>query len=350
MGDGMNPLLQPDYTKSVAEVYAHAAQHLISQSESIDIICGWQTLGRDELPSWVPDFNLNQDLAASPLVPIDGRESIFSASGYDYRSKYVLDPSSEVEWAGLSVTGLCIDTISIHSDSTSEEEPFGSTERIWQSTILSAGHILNGLTREVENSLERISSAVSRYSDYWNATGKPYSQSLYSTSKVNLSLEETLRNYSSISREDLKFDPEFHDTYILEAYIHSLVCGRQTVTERLSKGNAQTIMSLRFDQAPKNDRMEDIVTLICSAFDAGMRGRIMAITSHGYIGAMPQEVQSGDLVCVLFGCSVPVVLRKTTDGNSYTFIGECYLHGFMDAEAIAFQVKGELFEENFILS
>ena len=45
-----------------------------------------------------------------------------------------------------------------------------------------------------------------------------------------------------------------------------------------------------------------------------------------------------EILCVLFGCSVPVVLRKTLD-QAYTFVGETYLHGFMDAEAIAFQVK-----------
>lgn len=173
---------------------------------------------------------------------------------------------------------------------------------------------------------------------------------LHHSSKVNLSLKDAIRNYSSIGLGDLKLELEFYDTYILEAYIQSLVCGRHAATERFSKENSQTIMSLSFDQAPIDDQIRDIITLICKAFDAGIRGRTMAITSQGYIGAMPQEVQSGDLVCVLFGCSVPVVLRKRPDSNSYAFVGECYLHGFMDAEAIALHVEGKLAEQNFILS
>lgn len=48
------------------------------------------------------------------------------------------------------------------------------------------------------------------------------------------------------------------------------------------------------------------------------------------------NVKTGDVVCILFGCSVPVVLRKLSQGKDpdYAFIGECYLHGMMDGEAI----------------
>jgi hypothetical protein len=44
-----------------------------------------------------------------------------------------------------------------------------------------------------------------------------------------------------------------------------------------------------------------------------------------------------------------VVLRRLDEDNSYTFIGECYLHGFMDGEAIAMQVKKDIKEQEIIL-
>ncbi len=49
------------------------------------------------------------------------------------------------------------------------------------------------------------------------------------------------------------------------------------------------------------------------------------------------DVKSDDLICILFGCSVPVLLRPKTKGENptYSFIGECYIHGMMDGEAIA---------------
>jgi hypothetical protein len=55
-------------------------------------------------------------------------------------------------------------------------------------------------------------------------------------------------------------------------------------------------------------------------------------------GLAPPKTNHGDIICILFGCSVPVVLRKympnDTSDHRYTFVGECYVHGMMDGEAI----------------
>ena len=69
MGDRMNDLLQPDYDKGVIEVYANTTRHLILEAKSLNPICGQQLDGRrEDLPSWVPDFHLDQDLAPASLV------------------------------------------------------------------------------------------------------------------------------------------------------------------------------------------------------------------------------------------------------------------------------------------
>jgi len=41
----------------------------------------------------------------------------------------------------------------------------------------------------------------------------------------------------------------------------------------------------------------------------------------------------GDKMCILLGGCVPFVLRDTGDG-CFRFIGECYIHGIMDGEAM----------------
>jgi hypothetical protein len=54
-------------------------------------------------------------------------------------------------------------------------------------------------------------------------------------------------------------------------------------------------------------------------------------------GLAPPDTRERDVICILFGCSVPVVLRKqpSLDGiDRYTFVGECYVHGMMDGEAL----------------
>lgn len=40
------------------------------------------------------------------------------------------------------------------------------------------------------------------------------------------------------------------------------------------------------------------------------------------------------MICILFGCSVPIVLRKHPREKYFILIGECYIHGMMDGEAM----------------
>lgn len=73
-------------------------------------------------------------------------------------------------------------------------------------------------------------------------------------------------------------------------------------------------------------------------------------------GIAPLEARAGDLVCILYGCSVPCILRYTFYGSgseskedgskhpSYFFelIGEAFILGNMDGEAIRDLSEGEL--------
>ena len=55
-------------------------------------------------------------------------------------------------------------------------------------------------------------------------------------------------------------------------------------------------------------------------------------------GLGPPETEKGDCVCVLFGCSVPCILRPHTckhGAKYFEFVGEAYIYGSMDGEAIA---------------
>lgn len=56
------------------------------------------------------------------------------------------------------------------------------------------------------------------------------------------------------------------------------------------------------------------------------------LTPDLHMGLAPYNAEKGDLVYLLFGCEVPVILRS--DGEEFRFIGECYIHGFMDGEAL----------------
>ncbi len=51
-------------------------------------------------------------------------------------------------------------------------------------------------------------------------------------------------------------------------------------------------------------------------------------------GVGPGGSERGDLVCVLLGCSVPVVLGKATRKGLYRVVGEAYVHGIMEGETM----------------
>src|ERR1700733_9365385 len=59
--------------------------------------------------------------------------------------------------------------------------------------------------------------------------------------------------------------------------------------------------------------------------------------------------EKGDIACVLLGCSIPVCLRKREADASYEFIGEFYVHGFMDGEIIEELESGRRKIEHFRL-
>jgi len=76
-----------------------------------------------------------------------------------------------------------------------------------------------------------------------------------------------------------------------------------------------------------------------------------------YYGLAPEGTKQADTVCILVGCSVPVVLRKVTDDTSrinedeeiFELIGEAYIHGKMDGEAVQNREVVDSLKRLFIL-
>jgi hypothetical protein len=73
------------------------------------------------------------------------------------------------------------------------------------------------------------------------------------------------------------------------------------------------------------------------------------VTEKGYMGIGPNSMQPTDIVCVLFGGKTPFVLRPTSTPNEYLLLGECYVYGLMDGEAMDAYERGEIESEWFHL-
>lgn len=71
-------------------------------------------------------------------------------------------------------------------------------------------------------------------------------------------------------------------------------------------------------------------------------------TKRGYLGLAPDAAEKGDMVCILYGCCVPVVVREAENGN-HELIGECYIDGMMEGAALAVQTSQAIPKRTFKL-
>ncbi|KAJ4267197.1 hypothetical protein NW762_003298 [Fusarium torreyae] len=57
-------------------------------------------------------------------------------------------------------------------------------------------------------------------------------------------------------------------------------------------------------------------------------------TDTGLLGHARVDIRAGDVVCVLLGGNMPFILRPADADGTYTYVGQAYVHGIMDGEAL----------------
>ncbi|KAI3320241.1 HET-domain-containing protein [Xylariaceae sp. AK1471] len=123
---------------------------------------------------------------------------------------------------------------------------------------------------------------------------------------------------------------------LLNAYLQTIVLGR--VEERAAEQGYPTLSEIReevtrlaahpesTDQPKLSDYYRDNIV-------SWVADMCIFETSNGYVGILQGNPHPGDEVFVILGCDVPVLLRPTSSGE-YEVVGDCYLHGIMDGEAL----------------
>ena len=79
-----------------------------------------------------------------------------------------------------------------------------------------------------------------------------------------------------------------------------------------------------------------------SSFLINTYARRFFVSRKGYVGLAPMGAKRGDCIAVAMGGRIPYILRKTnrklrTGGSAYrcyTVLGDCYVHGLVDGEAM----------------
>jgi hypothetical protein len=271
---------------------------VISATGKLDIICQSKANINDEqgFPSWVPDWR-PAELNTSEVIPHNPfHTSGNSLAAVDFKTK-----------GQISCRGFKIDTV----DGLGCNQLKGLEDK--NDIIHLTNHSRHAYCTEVALEAAIAATLAAGYvqdqtpeNRYLKLTGIPWiGHPALETSKISAiyrSFDEFRQRNKSMhifGRQFCDFFPKARDEFTLDTgLIHSLY------------------------------RAEGLVT-----------SRRLLTTLGGYLGMGSKNMLQGDCVYVLLGCSIPVVLRPVEGG--YKLLGECYIHGIMEGEAMDWLESGK---------
>ena len=121
--------------------------------------------------------------------------------------------------------------------------------------------------------------------------------------------------------------------------------------KRFRLGNR--LLSSYFTNKIPDGASEYDYTDVYTCFDRTCQSRWFMTTSNGYLGWAPDNIygsgedqtRKGDLISIIFGCSMPIVIRP--HGKLFKIVGEAYVQGLMDGEAMRFLESGDCQVQDF---
>ncbi|KAL8959728.1 MAG: hypothetical protein Q9193_003453 [Seirophora villosa] len=262
----------PDYTNSVADVFRDVVLRSIFKTMSADILSCCELRAEPiTLPSWVPDW-------ASPRRCKEIWEPRACSKSF---------PHAEYDGDGiLTMTGVCVTRIA------------GSCD------ILPAGSLETSLM-EQEPDLRVLYTALRKVLSFLQANSPMFLEQNAEIACRTLCCDDFSYRFEPLNKNWLDF-PKTMTHFLRFA----------DMTEEVS-----------------DDFLRECSVLLDSFYHVAV-GRAFIVThNEGLIGFAPEHCRENDCIVILLGCQSPMVLRPTNDG-SFLVIGECYVNGLMEGEAL----------------
>ena len=272
-------LLEPDYSKSVAEVYQDSVEAALVNFNTTDVLLYVQGT---ETPSWVPrwdipmlfrnPFRFGKPLPwrpagdTSPIWSIDKKLSILSLSGF------VVGPIKFVETYNESYFGNAM---------TESDEGRETLKQVWQ-------RILETMRRShlhVPFSADELTAAATSFSFGLNEKSNPSNEDLL------------LQRFVAYLR--IALDEETYNTYV-----------PADVSEDSKNADGRLFGK--------------------PVWDFNYPESSFFVTEDKFIGCSISLTRPGDVIYVARGSTYPLVLRP--DGEEFRIRGFAYVHGLMHAE------------------
>jgi hypothetical protein len=113
---------------------------------------------------------------------------------------------------------------------------------------------------------------------------------------------------------------------------------RANATDKMSYARFRRWLAAQSDMNNTDAPVDPDFANFVKSFSIATQDLHFLTTCKGYIG-LGDSPQSNDEIWILFGGSVPFILRPYPDDSdhagSYSLVGDCYVHGIMDGEAMA---------------
>jgi hypothetical protein len=300
--------LKIDYSMSMRETYIEAMRCVMERGKGFEegplniICCGLPDLSDGSLPSWVPDWVPPPEPTWRPEV--GSLRNLFKANGAFRPTR-----AFGIEDGVLIVQGLRIATIG-HLGAVSV--PFSVPARgIIDTNSLDEYHSPEGAFYIAAKLAMSDSEHMPHSYKSQNVRKKEFTRTMLCNHAMPIfdrrmpytpPSEETLQDFCE---EIMSFD-ETNNNW------NAVSCGYRG----LSNAN--------------------LLGVVCR----NLRSYRFCASSTGLFLMAPSSSRIGDIVCVIFGCDMPVVLRRK-EGGPYTFVGGCYADGIMYGEAIEDLANGK---------
>jgi tetratricopeptide (TPR) repeat protein len=320
-----------DYEESVADTYRRVAKTIVDQGDGVELLYNIHGLDSElDLPSWVPDWSIR----GAPFFSLAPSFRIVSTTidvpylcARGHRSGSHVKQEEDV----LICKGYIVDMIEmitdvptndesdedlLTEDRTSNDE--NSDERKFKPPFSFLTHCLSEMTALLNTNSayppEKHEEIIWRTA-IWNRERS--SERKAPESYVNL--YEAFKSF--VAHRTLPSSEIVEKEYGPRMDALDRELGFFVPNQMASAIVTQELM----EEQEKAETFAQWADPIC----VQMR---RCSTKRGYLGQVPKSAMVGDVICVIAGAAVPFTVRPNDKG--YSLIGQCYLHGYMEGEAL----------------